>query len=368
MQATPVTWRMLIDAGWTGSSRLRVLCGGEPLSRDLAAHLLERCGELWNMYGPTETTIWSTARKVEAGSGPILIGGPIGNTQIYILDAQLQPTPIGVPGEIYIGGDGVARGYLQRPELTKERFLADPFSKQAGARMYRTGDAARYRPGGDIEFLGRLDQQVKLRGHRIEPGEIESALKECPGVNEAVVVPKDDGNEKRLVAYLIAADSVTGDELRPLLQNKLPDYMVPSLFVRLEQLPLTPNGKIDRQALPSPSLDRPQLKATYVSPKSELEQNIASIWQQTLRLDKVGRDDTFFDLGGHSLLMAQVRNSLAQDLGIEVSIVDLFKYPTIGSLAEFLAQPKVNEAQAIQHRAGARLESMRTNKRQRQVR
>ena len=368
MQATPVTWRMLIDAGWNGSSRLRTLCGGEPLSRELADQLLERCGELWNMYGPTETTIWSTARRVEPGDGPILIGGPIANTQIYILDAQTQPVPVGVPGEIYIGGDGVARGYLHRAELTTERFLPDPFSTDAGARMYRTGDSARYRPNGDIEFFGRLDQQVKVRGHRIEPGEIEAALKECAGVNEAVVVVKDDGHEKRLVAYLIAGDSVTSDELRPQLQNKLPDYMVPSLFVKLEQLPLTPNGKIDRQALPSPSLDRPQLKATYVPPRSELEQNIASIWQQALRLEKVGRDDTFFDLGGHSLLMAQVRNSLSQELSLDVSIVDLFKYPTVGSLAEFLAQPKVDEAPAIQHRAGARLESMRTNKRQRQTR
>ena len=368
MQATPVTWRMLVDAGWAGSSRLRALCGGEPLNRDLANQLLERCGELWNMYGPTETTIWSTARRVESGSGPILIGGPIANTEVYILDSRLQPTPVGVPGEIFIGGEGVARGYLKRTELTQERFVADPFCNQPGARMYRTGDSARYRSSGDIEFFGRLDQQVKVRGHRIEPGEIEAALKECAGVSEAVVVVKDDGPEKRLVAYLIAADNVTGDVLRPQLQNKLPDYMVPSLFVRLEQLPLTPNGKIDRQALPAPSLDRPQLKASYVPPRSELEQNIASIWQQALRLEKVGRDDTFFDLGGHSLLMAQVRNSLGQELGIEVSIVDLFKYPTIGSLAEFLAQPKINEAQAIQHRAGARLESMRTNKRQRQVR
>jgi amino acid adenylation domain-containing protein len=369
LQATPVTWRMLIDTGWQGSDRLLALCGGEPLSRELANQLVARAREVWNMYGPTETTIWSTATRVEEGSGPVFIGGPIANTQIFILDENTQPAPVGVPGELYIGGDGVARGYLNRDELTSERFVANPFNKEPGARIYRTGDAARYLASGEIEFFGRLDSQVKVRGHRVEPGEIEAVLKECPGIKEAVVIAKDDGPEKRLVAYLISTEDVSSDGLRPQLLRQLPDYMVPSVFVKLERLPLTPNGKIDRKALPSPSADRPQLKATYVAPRSELEQNLASVWQRALRLETVGRDDTFFDLGGHSLLMAQVRNTLSQELSIDVSIVDLFKYPTIGTLAEFLAKPEVsNEVQPIQHRAGARLESMRTNMRQRQMR
>jgi amino acid adenylation domain-containing protein len=370
MQATPVTWRLLIDAGWSGSPRMLALCGGEALSRDLADKLLERTRELWNMYGPTETTIWSSAAKVEKDNGPVFIGGPIDNTQILILDENLQMVPFGVPGEIYIGGGGVARGYLNRPELTAERFMAYSLEYEAASvRLYRTGDLARYRATGQIEFLGRVDQQVKIRGHRIEPGEIEALLRDYPDLIDAVVVAKGEGAEKRLVAYVVYAEGLAVDELRPYLLAKLPEYMVPSVFVKMQQLPLTPNGKINRKSLPAPANDRADLKVTYSPPRSELEQNIAEIWQGALQVEKVGRDDTFFDLGGHSLLMAQVRSSLSANLGLELSIVELFKYPTVGTLAEHIAHGQLDQDSGqVQHRALTRLESLKTQRRQRQLR
>jgi len=346
MQATPSTWRMLLDSGWQGNNSLRVFCGGEALSADLANRLSERCAELWNLYGPTETTIWSTVAKVEPGTGPIVVGRPIANTQTYILDKHLQPVPVGVPGELFIGGNGLARGYLKRPELTAEKFIHHPLSNDADARLYRTGDAARWRTDGSIELLGRLDHQVKLRGFRIELGEIESVLQQAPGVREAVVMVREDvPGDQRLAAYLTTfrQTTVSINELRTFLHERLPDYMLPSTFVMLDTLPLTPNGKVDRRGLPAPEGHRPDLKAAFVDPGDGVEQTIAAIWQEVLSVAKTGANDNFFDLGGHSLHVVQVQAKLRERLGIDIPVLRLFQYPTIRSLARSLSQETTEE-------------------------
>ncbi|EEF60006.1 non-ribosomal peptide synthetase [Pedosphaera parvula] len=340
MQATPTTWRLLLASGWKGNPGLRILCGGEAWSSELANQLHGKCASLWNMYGPTETTIWSAASKVEPGD-EVFIGAPIANTQFYVLDRNLQPVPIGVPGELWIGGEGLARGYLKRPELSLEKFLPNPFTDESGARMYRTGDLVRYRMDGKIEFLGRMDYQVKIRGFRIELGEIELLLTQLPTVVHAVVIAREDTpGDKRLVAYVVSRDSAASNssELRDYLKSKLPDYMVPSAFVFLPALPLTPNGKIDRQALPAPEQNRPEATSIFLAPRTQVEETIAAIWTKVLRLEKVGVNDSFFDLGGHSLLMVQVHARLCEELKINISIVRLFQYPTIGSLARYLSQ------------------------------
>ena len=258
MQATPATWRLLLQAGWEGERSLRIFCGGEALPRDLVGPLLDRCKEFWNLYGPTETTIWSTVYQVKSKEDPILIGHPIANTQIYILDKSLQPVPTGVAGELHIGGDGLAGGYWNRPELTAEKFIADPFGEDPKARIYKTGDLARYRPDGSIECLGRIDNQVKVRGFRIELGEIEATLAKLDEVNQcAVAVREDRPGDQRLVAYYVAKrdGEVSISDWRKYLHTQLPEYMVPQHFVRLESMPLTPNGKVDRKALPKPEAD-----------------------------------------------------------------------------------------------------------------
>src|SRR5579864_5785415 len=255
MQATPATWRMLLEAGWTGDRRLKILIGGEAVSQKLAQQLLERSGSVWNVYGPTETTIWSTISKLEVGLTAVTIGRPIGNTEIFILDTLLQPVPIGVAGELHIGGDGLARGYLKRPELTAEKFIAHPLNPDPKARLYKTGDLVRYLPNGNIEFLGRIDHQVKIRGFRIELGEIETVLRAHPAINDTVVVAREDTpGDKRVVAYFVPIQgaSPTTSELRSFMREKLPEYMLPSVFVTLASMPLTPNGKVDRLALPVP--------------------------------------------------------------------------------------------------------------------
>ena len=337
MQATPATWRLLLEAGWQGSERLKILCGGEALSRELANQLLERSAVLWNLYGPTETTIWSAAHKVEFNSGPVPIGRPIANTQFYLLDRHLQPVPIGVPGELYIGGAGLAQGYLHRPELTAERFIVNPFSAEAGARLYKTGDLARYLPSGEIEYLGRLDHQVKIRGFRIELGEVEAVLAGHKSVAENVVVTREDvPGEKRLVAYVISKqdEAPSVSELRSYLKERLPEYMVPSAFVQLEALPLTPNGKVDRRALPVPDQERPQLEKAFVAPRTATEEVVAGVWADVLRLEQVGVYDNFFDLGGHSLLATQVISRVRVALQVELSLHSLFEEPTVAGLAK----------------------------------
>jgi arthrofactin-type cyclic lipopeptide synthetase C len=341
LQATPAYWRILLDNGWEGSSHIKAICGGEALTTALAAHLKQRTGMLWNVYGPTESTIWSSIQIVKEtnGSAPhCSIGRPIANTCIYLLDGHGQPVPAGVAGEIYIGGAGVARGYLNRPQLTAERFLADPFALeagQAGARMYKTGDLGRFRPDGTIEFLGRNDDQVKIRGFRIELGEIEAKLLGYPGLREAVVVAREDApGDKRLVAYYVGDADVAAQDLRAHLAKTQPDYMIPAAYVRLEALPLTPNGKLDRRALPAPE-DGAFGKRVYEQPEGPVETAIAAIWVKLLHIERIGRHDNFFELGGHSLLAVQLASE-GQKLGLDLPIASLFNHPTIEDLAIYV--------------------------------
>ncbi|WP_420714784.1 amino acid adenylation domain-containing protein, partial [Roseateles sp. SL47] len=356
MQATPVTWRMLLDNGWTGRAGLRMLCGGEALSGPLAQRLSGKGAQLWNLYGPTETTVWSTAcciDPVQAGVQAVQhIGRPIANTRIYILDGQGRPVPIGVVGEIHIGGHGVARGYWKRPDLTQQRFVEDGFSGEAGARLYKTGDLGRWLADGDIEYLGRNDHQVKIRGFRIELGEIEARLVQCPGVREAVVVAREDqGGDKRLVAYVSAQEGAQGEALavsalRSRLAEALADYMVPSAFVVLAGLPLTPNGKIDRQALPAPEAGA-LVSQPYEAPADPLEQRLAQIWQELLGVERVGRHDNFFELGGHSLLAVRVIVRVRQELGVESSLRALFNQPELAAFAKSVEQAGASLGQRI---------------------
>lgn len=306
LQATPSTWRLLIDSGWQGHAGLKMLCGGEGLPRDLAGRLISMGGELWNMYGPTETTIWSTIARIEDVSGPVPIGRPIANTQVYVLESSGLPAPIGVGGELYIGGDGLARGYLNRPELTAEKFVALDIPGVGRARLYRTGDVVRWLPSGQLEFFGRRDHQVKLRGFRIELEEIEAVLATHPGVGANVVQVREDiPGDQRLVAYVVSADRVpfVDGDARATLRARLPEYMIPNLFVVLDELPLTPNGKVDRNALPAPSAGAASARAEFVEPESEIEREMARIWSALLSIDRVGATDNFFDLGGHSMLV-----------------------------------------------------------------
>ena len=336
MQATPATWRLLLQHGWRGKPDLALLCGGEALPPDLARQLLPRGRALWNLYGPTETTIWSTVDRVQ-GADAISLGHPIDNTRLYVVDAALRPCPLGVPGELWIGGDGVVRGYLGRPGLTAERFVPDPFSGRAGARLYRTGDRVRRRADGTLEFLGRTDFQVKVRGFRIEPGEIEKTIAEQPGVRQAVVVVREDApGDARIVAYLVSDGAAPPhDVLRKTLSRRLPDYMLPSAFVTLDALPLTPNGKVDRRALPAPELRRGPERDS-VPPRTPAEETIAGFWREALGVERVGVEDNFFELGGHSLLVAKVHARIRAAFPREVTMVDLFRHTTIAAQAAFV--------------------------------
>lgn len=282
MQPTPATWRLLLAAGWQGNPSLKMVSTGEALSQDLAHQLLPLGKELWNLYGPTETTIWSAAYRVESAQKPITIGYPIANTQLYVLDRHLQPVPIGVTGELHIGGVGLAHGYLNRPELTQEKFIPDPFSPIAGAQLYKTGDLARRLPDGQIECLGRLDHQVKIRGFRIELGEIEAALAQHPLVQNTVVVADgSDASHKRLIAYLVLRSPINIAELRHFLKDTLPTYMIPSAFVVLEALPLTPNGKIDRRALPASERVQQAQNPSTAIPQNVLELQLLQICKKS---------------------------------------------------------------------------------------
>jgi amino acid adenylation domain-containing protein len=336
MQATPATWRMLLDSGWAGSKTLKALCGGEALTRDLAERLSGKVGELWNLYGPTETTVWSTLAKVVPGDGPVSIGRPIANTRTYVLDSHLRPVPVGVPGELYLGGSGLARGYHDRPGLTAERFAADPFAPEPGARIYRTGDLARLRPDGSLECLGRLDSQVKVRGYRIELGEVEAALLAHPALLGAAAVAREDASgENRLIGYLVPREGEPSSEadLRTWLHDRLPEYMIPSVFVTLDALPLTPNGKIDRNALPDPEPDRSGVSAPAVAPRGPIEEAVAAIWSEVLGRGRVSVFDDFFELGGHSLMAAQLLARVRESLAVEISLKSLFDTPTVAGLS-----------------------------------
>jgi len=333
MQATPATWRLMIEAGWSGSESLKALCGGEPLPLELANSLAERCDSLWNMYGPTETTIWSTISKIEEEATRISIGRPIANTEIYILDSHLEPVPIGTPGELFIGGDGLARGYLDRPELTSERFIDHPFVDEKGARLYRTGDLARYRGDGEIECLGRVDFQIKLRGFRIELGEIESVLEQFDGVEQAAVTTCGDGAaEKRLVAYVRGDGEFTPGDLRQHMRAHVPDYMVPFAYMQLDEFPLTPNGKIDRKALPDPDLDV-SVGSDTTAPRTETERRLAEIWCEILGLASVGAHADFFDIGGHSLIAVRLTSRVLDAFEVKISLRDVFEIPVLNEQA-----------------------------------
>ena len=338
MQATPTTWRMLLESGWEGKSDLRIFCGGEALTADLARQLLPRCRELWNMYGPTETTIWSSTEHLTSADH-ISLGPPIANTQFHVLDENHKPVSLGMPGELWIGGTGLARGYLKRPELTAERFVIDPTSEGPDARLYRTGDEVRYRPDGTLEFLGRLDQQVKLHGFRIELGEIESVLANIEGIGQAVVILREDRpGDKRLVAYYTGRADLSSTSLLQALKATLPDYMIPSVFLRLEKFPLTPNAKLDRKALARPEGKRPLLAQDFIAPRTATEKQLANLWCDLLQLEEVGIDDSFFDLGGNSLAAVRMVSHYHTRFGCEIHPVKVFQYPTIAKLSRFLEE------------------------------
>jgi amino acid adenylation domain-containing protein len=334
MQATPVAWRMLLESGWEGDRNLKALCGGEALPQDLAQTLLGRVGSLWNVYGPTETTIWSTCFQVMDATKPILIGHPVAETTIYVLDKAMRQQPTGIPGEIFIGGTGVALGYHNRPDLTSARFLADPFSQEPGARMYRTGDIGRYLRDGNLEYRGRADNQVKIRGFRVELGEIESALAASEGVRQAVVVVhRGAAGDDRLVAFLVAEGVMPEPEaLRSRLGDRLPRYMIPHHYVQVEAYPTTPNGKVDRKALTEGIGALPRTEAPYVAPRTETETEVAAILADVLGLERVGVDANFFDLGGHSVLAMRVVARLRLTAP-GIAFRDIFQTPTVAGLA-----------------------------------
>ncbi len=350
LQATPATWRLLLEAGWQGSPHLTMLCGGEAFPWELAQQLLARGQTLWNMYGPTETTIWSAVRQITPEDGAVWLGGPIGNTQLYVLDAAQQPLPVGVPGELSIGGDGLAHGYLNRPQLTAEKFVTVAPGSLPPARLYRTGDQVRYLPDGRLEFLGRIDNQVKLRGFRIELGELEALLRQHEAVQQAVVVVREERTgDPRLVAYLIArqheADTPANgsdaadltDVLRRFLQRQVPDYMVPSAFVWLAQFPLTLNGKIDRRALPAPEAGTPAT-GSVVAPRTPVEEMVRTIWAEVLGVETTGVHENFFALGGHSLLATRLVARLQTAFQVKLPLRRLFEQPTIAELAAALIE------------------------------
>jgi non-ribosomal peptide synthetase component F len=392
IQATPATWRLLLEAGWNertaesrlsrdsqlgwhafaalpgaretsgdgraakawhtpgdadcaGLSNLKVLCGGEALPRDLADALFARSASVWNMYGPTETTVWSATSSVEPGAGPVTIGPPIANTEFYVLDSKGQPVPIGVAGELHIGGDGVAHGYWNQPQLTAEKFIPDPFRGDSSYRLYKTGDRVRYLPDGTLEFLGRLDTQVKVRGFRIEPAEVEASLRQYPGLRECVVLAREDTpGDRRLVAYTVGT-TAAADELRRFLSAKLPSYMVPSVFVPLDVLPHTPNGKIDRRALPTPEVIGKERNQNGVAPRNPHERTLAEICAGVLKVRRINIHDSLFDLGADSLQVFQIV-ARANDAGLDLSAKQILSGRTIAAICEELHRSGLTAARA----------------------
>lgn len=351
MQATPASWRLLLATGWQGSPSLTVLSGGEALPPDMAHRLATHNRALWNLYGPTETTVWATAAHITPDA-PITIGSVLGNYHVYIVDGQHQPVPVGIPGELLIGGAGVAQGYLNRPELTEERFIPDPFAANPDARLYRTGDMARWTESGQIEFLGRNDHQVKLRGYRIEPGEIESVLAHHPAVREAVVVVRELGPDNpALVAYLLPsqAETPTQEALRTHCRATLPDYMIPTVYVWLTAYPLTPSGKVDRKALPAPLAiaEEAMADAAPMGDVSPLEETLIEIWSEVLRRDIVAPTADFFALGGHSLLATQVMARVNQAFELNLPLRTLFEHSTLRGLATIIEETILAEIAAL---------------------
>jgi len=344
IQATPSSWRMLLDhegpEPWLPWG-CRVLSGGEALAPDLARRLAELGSGVWNLYGPTETTVWSARHRLDADHPAPVLGGPIANTTLYVLDANLNLAPVGVAGELFIGGEGLARGYWNRAALSAERFIPAPFDA-AGARLYRTGDLVCWRADGVLDYVGRADHQVKIRGHRIELGEIEARLREQRGVRDSVVVARELGGGRQLVGYVSGEDGLDGASLRTALASVLPDYMVPARVMVLPRLPLTPNGKIDRRKLPPPSQGETGLN-NHEPPVGEIEITLARIWMELLGVDRVGRGDRFFELGGHSLLAVRLMSRVAQEFGISMRISELFAHPGLAEFARIVSISLIEE-------------------------
>ncbi|UOE52123.1 amino acid adenylation domain-containing protein [Mucilaginibacter sp. SMC90] len=348
MQATPFTWRMMLVSGWDSKLPLKVYCGGEAFPKDLVTQLLPKCEEIWNLYGPTETTIYSTIKQITSDED-ITIGKPVANTQIYILDEALNNLTDGSIGEIYIGGDGVAVGYLNRAELSAERFVKDIFSPVEGARMYRTGDLGKIRQDGEIVCLGRIDHQVKVRGYRIELEEIEQNLLKQENIKQAVVIAREDTpGMPRLVAYVISPESKEGIDLKNQfdawqkgLLAVLPEYMVPDDFVVMDMIPITPNGKIDRKALPKPDYNIIYREGEFVSPRTDNEKLVARIWQQNMGIEQISILDNFFELGGRSLVAVKIMAAIEQETGRRLPLATLFEHATIEKLAARLEGDEV---------------------------
>ncbi len=377
LNQTPAAFGQLIAAEQAGATSeglsLRlVIFGGEALNVGSLAPWVERHGlaapRLVNMYGITETTVHTTVHELSAADfddpGRSPIGRPLADTRLYVLDSALLPVPVGAAGELYVGGPGLARGYLGRPELTAERFVPDPLSDEPGSRLYRSGDLVSFRADGNLEYLGRVDRQVKVRGFRIELGEIEAALHRLPEVREAVaLVRREEAGDPFLVAYLVAESGIPlppTAHLRARLLELLPDYMVPTAFVPLPALPLTPNGKIDRRALPAPGEARGSREGEISAPQSELQKTIAKVWEEVLKVDAVGIHDSFFDLGGNSLRLFEVCTRLREackDRRIE--LIELMKYPTIAALSEHLTAREGNQAVAQMDDRAAKLQQGR---------
>jgi amino acid adenylation domain-containing protein len=375
--ALPSLYSLVLEEEGKPLGSLRaVIVAGEACPADLVARHVSALREtaLYNEYGPTEATVWCSVHDAASPqrSERVPIGRTIPGARLYVLDPFGSPSPVGAPGELWVGGCGVARGYLHRPELTAERFLPDPYSADPGARQYRTGDVARWLPDGTLEFLGRRDHQVKVRGFRIELEEVEATLGQHPGVREAVVLARRDGGaEPRLAAYVVAGEPApTGGALRTFLRQRLPEYMVPAYFLFLASLPLNPNGKLDRAALPAPGSDRPELDRDYAPPRDEVERTLAAVWQEQLGLEKVGIHDNFFELGGSSLLMIQTHRRQRAVLGVELTLADMFQSPTIADLAARIQQAGSTgpSLQASQERATARKTSADQISRARELR
>ncbi|HXF10664.1 MAG TPA: amino acid adenylation domain-containing protein, partial [Desulfuromonadaceae bacterium] len=359
INTVPSAIRELLRIGGVPKSVRTVNLAGEPLTAALSDQIYNETSvsRVYDLYGPSETTTYSTYALRQRG-GRATIGKPLGNTQVYLVDKNLRPVPIGVPGEIYIGGEGVARGYLHRPDLTGERFIADPFNGVAGARMYKTGDVARWLADGNIEYLGRGDRQVKIRGFRIELDEVESALSQHPSVRECVVLAREDiPGEKRLAAYLVPhPDKAVGIvELRRFLGGSLPEYMVPSAFVMLDAMPLTPNGKINKRALPAPAATREETTEVFADATTPTEEAVATIWRDVLRIEKIGVHDNFFELGGHSLLVTQVMSRVQQTFQVEMTMRQFFDAPTIASLAAAIEEAIVDQVSGMSDEQASRM-------------
>jgi amino acid adenylation domain-containing protein len=357
VNCVPSLWNAVLEAidsstiSFQHDSVPSLMLGGETSSRQLLDRTFALFPgiEVWNLYGPTEATANATCGRIAAGGG-CPIGRPVANAQVYVLDRYLNPLPVGVAGELYIGGDGLARGYLNHSDLTAEKFLPNPFSDAPGARLYRTGDLARYLADGNLEFLGRVDHQVKIRGLRIELGEIESVLGQHPAVREGVVLAREDvPGDRRLVAYVIPGhdSAASAHELRGFLKQKLPDYMVPSSFLFVDSLPRNANNKLDRSMLPAPGAVRPELEESFVAPRTAVEHRLSRIWAEVLKLEGVGIHDNFFDRGGHSLKAAQVMSRIRQAFQVEIPLRMLFEHPTIAGLAEQIDPRRIDDSEEL---------------------